>query len=69
VKAELRVRAAKHGRSMEEEARIILRDALSSKGEPRADFAQSMRRHVAPMGGIELKLQEREALRSPVKLP
>jgi antitoxin FitA len=34
VKARLRVRAARHGRSMEEEVRVILREAvaLSSRG-------------------------------------
>ncbi len=54
---------------MEEEARVILREALSAKVEAKPDFAQSMRRHVTPIGGIELKLPEREAMRSPVKLP
>jgi plasmid stability protein len=34
VKAQLCVRAAQHGRSMEEEARHILRCALSDQAEP-----------------------------------
>ena len=34
VKAGLRERAAKHGRSMEEEVRAILRAALASEDEP-----------------------------------
>ncbi len=39
VKAELRVRAARHGRSMEEEARQILRFALSDETR-RANLAE-----------------------------
>lgn len=34
VKARLQRRAARHGRSMEEEARDILRNALKSEGAP-----------------------------------
>jgi len=34
VKARLRRRAARHGRSMEEEARDILRNALKNEGVP-----------------------------------
>ncbi|MGA8594992.1 MAG: hypothetical protein WB676_09635 [Bryobacteraceae bacterium] len=48
LKEKLRVRAATHGRSMEEEAR---------------DFARSIRRHVTPLGGVELPLPRREAVR------
>jgi plasmid stability protein len=33
VKAKLRVRAAEHGRSMEEEVRAILRHAVASPGQ------------------------------------
>lgn len=36
VVRELKVRAARHGRSAEEEHRQILREALSSKGPPRS---------------------------------
>ncbi|MDP3898437.1 MAG: plasmid stabilization protein [Mesorhizobium sp.] len=34
VKTRLRKRAARHGTSMEEEARSILRDAVKDEGEP-----------------------------------
>jgi len=34
VKARLRIRAAQHGRSMEEEARSILRGALNTPRKP-----------------------------------
>ena len=38
LKTRLRVRAAHHGRSMEEEARDILRSALSTARTPEADL-------------------------------
>ncbi|MFT4178687.1 MAG: plasmid stabilization protein [Thermomonas sp.] len=67
VKARLRVRAAQHGRSMEEEARSILRTALSEK--PKAATAASwvadIRALVEPFGGIELELPPREPAREP----
>jgi plasmid stability protein len=44
VKAQLRVRAAQHGRSMEEEARQILRHALSDQADRGnlADLAEAL---------------------------
>jgi len=53
---------------MEEEAREILKAALSVKSDSKLDFAQAIRRHVAPVGGIELELQKREPVRRPLKL-
>jgi antitoxin FitA len=68
VKAKLRVRAASHGRSMEEEAREILKAGLKAKGVPRLNLAESIRRHVQPLGGVELALPPREAVRRPPSL-
>jgi plasmid stability protein len=68
VKAKLRVSAASHGRSMEEEAREILNAALRAKRGPRLNLAESIRRHVEPFGGIELALPPREPVRRPPKL-
>jgi len=68
VKTKLRVRAARHGRSMEEEAREILRAGLTSKPVPKPNFAESIRRYVDPFGGVELDLPPREAIRRPPKL-
>jgi plasmid stability protein len=68
VKAKLRLRAAGHGRSMEEEAREILKAGLTAKRLPRLNLAESIRRHVAPLGGLELALPPREAVRRPPKL-
>jgi plasmid stability protein len=68
VKAKLRLRAATHGRSMEEEAREILRAGLRTKCAQRLNLAESIRRHVDPLGGVELALPPREAVRRPPRL-
>ena len=68
VKARLRVRAARHGRSMEEEAREILKSGLSGESATRSNLAESIRRHLAPLGGIELKIPRREAVRRRIDL-
>lgn len=63
LKAKLRVRAATHGRSMEEEAREILNAELATKAAQKYNLAESIRRHMAPLGGVELELPMREARR------
>ncbi|MDO4905497.1 MAG: plasmid stabilization protein [Lautropia sp.] len=65
LKARLRIRAAINGRSMEEEARDILRAALSMEHSRGSSLVESIRRRVAPLGGIELDLPERKAIRTP----
>ena len=65
VRTRLRVRAAEHSRSMEEEVRIILRDAVSDgKASPR-DLAKFTRECFAPLGGVELGLPPRGSMREP----
>lgn len=60
----LRVRAAGNGRSMEDEARLILRDAVGRK--PRShDLASLIRARFAPLGGVELDLPQRGPMRDP----
>ena len=68
VKAKLRVRAAQHGRSMEEEAREILKAELTARRASKLNLAESIRRYVAPFGGVELTLPPREAVRRPPAL-
>jgi plasmid stability protein len=68
VKARLRVRAARHGRSMEEEAREILRGALVSDDPEPQNLAAAIRRHIQPLGGVELALPRRQPLRRAPKL-
>ncbi|HEY1221226.1 MAG: plasmid stabilization protein [Bryobacteraceae bacterium] len=68
VKAKLRLRAAGHSRSMEEEARAILKTGLSAKRVPRLNLAESIRRHIDPLGGVELALPPRQAVRRPPQI-
>lgn len=68
VKAKLQARAARHGRSMEEEAREILRAGLRTKSVSTVNLAESIRRYIEPFGGVELALPRREAIRRPPKL-
>jgi plasmid stability protein len=65
IKARLRVRAAQHGRSMEEEARLVLSAALSEEPKRALNLAESIRRRFAPLGGVELELPPREPVREP----
>lgn len=67
LKARLRLRAAQHGQSMEEEARSILRAALANRVEndSGASLYAAIRVHVEPFGGIDLDLPAREPQRDP----
>ena len=67
VKTKLRLRAASHGRSMEEEAREILKAGVMAQRLPQLNLAESIRRYVDPLGGVELALRPREAVRRPPK--
>lgn len=68
LKARLRVQAAMHGRSMEEEARDILRAALSAEPARAASLVAAIRARVEPLGGIDLELPDREPIRDPMEL-
>ena len=65
LKARLRVRAARHGRSMEQEAREILRTELATERSAASNLADAIRGHIAPLGGIKLALPSREKIRRP----
>ena len=67
LKALLRLRAARHGHSMEEEVRSILRAALARRVEDDSGEAlySAIRARVEPLGGVELVLPEREPQRDP----
>jgi len=61
LKTLLRLRAARHGRSMEEEARNILRTALADRVEDDSGallYAAFWAR-VEPLGGVQLELPPR----------
>ena len=68
LKGRLRVRAAHHGRSMEEEAREILKAALSNETSSHRNLAESIRARFAGLGGVELPEVPREPMRRPPKL-
>jgi plasmid stability protein len=68
LKARLRMQAAKHGRSMEDEARDILRSALSTASARTATLAKSIRRRIKPLGGVDLEIAPREPMRESLNL-
>jgi len=65
VKRKLKVRAAVNGRSMEQEAREILKSALKTAPKKQVNLGESIRRRFAPLGGVELEIPLREAMRDP----
>ena len=65
LKSRLRIQAAVHGRSMEDEARQILRSALSRDPARPRSLAASIRARFAPLGGVELPSVARDPMRAP----
>lgn len=65
TKTRLRVRAAHHKRSMEEEARYILRTALARDAAAPGNLAEAIHAHFRPLGGINLRVPPREPMREP----
>jgi plasmid stability protein len=65
LKRRLRIRAAEHGRSMEEEARDILRITLNQEPAPPKNVASAIRARFAPLGGVELDIPARAQMREP----
>jgi plasmid stability protein len=54
LKEELRVRAARHGRSMEAELRHILKEALGGeKRRAEPNLAETIRRRFLPLGAAD----------------
>ena len=65
VKRKLRLRAAQRNRSMEDEARDILRTALAQERTQHGNLADAIRRRIEPLGGVDLKLPARGPMRDP----
>lgn len=66
TKERLRVRAARRKRSMEEEARHILREAVARDDAPAEEnLVDVFARLVRPLGGVELEIPARQAGRPP----
>lgn len=66
LKAKLRIQAARHGRSMEDEARDILRTALSVEPSRTGGLVEAIRARFEPFGGVELEIPPREPMREPI---
>jgi plasmid stability protein len=67
VKARLRVRTAHHNRSMEDEARKILRAALAEEIATERSLADAIHTRFRTIGGVDLRVLLREAMRTPPK--
>lgn len=67
TKTRLKLRAARHGRSMEEEARTLLRAAVAQEPAIAGNLAEAIGAHFRPLGGVELKIARREPMREPPK--
>ena len=63
MKTRLRVRAAEHHRSMEEEVRLILRDAVGRRPGSRDLATSIVRSHFGSANGVDLELPSREPSR------
>lgn len=69
TKRKLKIRAASHGRSMEQEVREILKSALLEKPQQKpktgAELVKRIREIFEPLGGVELEPFPREPMRDP----
>lgn len=67
VKSRLRLRAALNNRSMEEEARQILAEAVRVELQQPTNLATFTRDCFASVGFVEIELPERGSMREPPK--
>ena len=65
VKTKLRMQAAEHGRSMEEDARLILAEAVAREVAPARGLGTAIHELFKPFGGIDLDLPPREPMPEP----
>ena len=65
TKQRLRVRASRNGRSMEEEARQILKVALNEKATTGLNLVESIRKKFEPLGFVNLPEVPRGPMRPP----
>lgn len=64
VKTRLRIAAARHGCSMEEEARRILRQSLMAESRP-SQLGTRINQQFVQIGGVDLPIPGRSEPRSP----
>jgi plasmid stability protein len=65
TKRKLKIRAAMNGRSMEQEAREILKSALAQTSKKKTNVAERIREIFGPLGGVELERLPRELIPDP----
>lgn len=65
TKRKLKIRAATNGRSMEQEAREILKSALAQTSKRKGNIAERIREIFSPIGGVEMERLPREAMPDP----
>ncbi len=65
LKRRLRIRAAENGRSMEQEARDILREALQRETAPTKGLGTAINERFKRLGGVDLEIPPREPMREP----
>jgi antitoxin FitA len=65
TKRKLKIRAAINGRSMEQEAREILKSALAQTAKKKANIAERIHEIFGPLGGVELERLPRELMPDP----
>ena len=68
TKSKLRLRAARNGHSMEQEARDILQHSLASESFSSLHLVDAIRRRMEPLGGVELPVIPRDPVPEPLKL-
>ena len=69
VAARLKVRAARHGRSMEAEVRAILTESLVGGEDDRPNLGQAIRERFAEFGDVELDIPARQDMPRVADLP
>ena len=65
LRQRLRLRAAQHGHSLEEEIHDILRAALGQEKSPVRNLGTALHELFKPFGGVELDIPPREPMREP----
>ena len=65
LKRRLRIRAAENGRSMEQEAREILKHALEEDSVPVRNLGTALHELFRPFGGVDLEIPPRLPMREP----
>lgn len=68
LKLRLRLRAAARNRSMEEEARQILRAALQESPARSPDLGSRIRARFTELGDVHFSIEPRECVRTPPEL-